>query len=103
MMTVEIFLTLLVALSAATSFITTGVKKLLDESNKKYSSNMVVFVVAAVVGGLGTCAFYLLNGYLWNIINITCIFMMIPANAFGAMLGYDKVIQTITQIKTSKL
>ena len=99
MMTVEIFLTLLVALSTITSLATTGVKKLLDESNKNYSSNALVFIVACVVGGLGTCAFYLLNGYEWNIVNIVYIFMMIPANAFGAMLGYDKVVQTIKQVK----
>ena len=101
-MTVEIFLTLLIALSGVTSFITSGIKKILDDMKIRYSSNMVVFIVAAVVGGAGTCAFYLLNGYVWNVVNITCIFMMMPANAFGAMLGYDKVVQTITQIKLSK-
>lgn len=98
-MTVEIFLTLLITLSTVTGLITNGVKKLLDSINKTYSSNIVVFIVAAFVGGIGTCVFYLLNGYAWNVINITCIFMMMPANAFGAMLGYDKVIQTIKQIK----
>lgn len=103
MMTVEIFLILLVALSTATGTITSGVKKLLDSANKTYSSNVVVFIVAAFVGGIGTCAFYLLNGYLWNIVNIVYIFMMMVANAFGAMLGYDKIIQTIKQMKSPKI
>ena len=102
MMTVEIFLTLLVALSTITSVVTSGVKKILDDAKKTYSSNLLVFIIAAIVGGIGTCAFYLLNGYVWNVVNIVYIFMMIPANAFGAMVGYDKVIQTVKQLKTAK-
>lgn len=103
MMTVEVFVTLLVTLSAATGVITTFVKKILDEANKTYASNIVVLIVAAIVGGGGTCVFYVFNGYLWNAINIICIPMMIIANAAGAMLGYDKVIQTIRQMKATKM
>lgn len=103
MMTVEVFLTLLVILSTVTSLITTKVKDLLDSANKTYSSNVIVFIVAAVVGGFGTCAFYFINEYNWNPFNITCIFGMIVSNALGAMIGYDKVIQTIKQMKELKI
>lgn len=97
-MTVEIFIALLVSLSTVTALVTSFVKKMLDDMNKVYASNIIVLIVSAIVGGGGTCVFYVFNDYPWNAINIVCIFMMIIANAIGSMVGYDKVIQTIKQL-----
>lgn len=98
-MTVELFLILLTILSVITSVCTEGVKKFLDSLNFKYASNILVLVVAAVVGGVGTVVFYMWNDIAWTALNIICIFLMICANWLGAMIGYDKVMQAITQIK----
>lgn len=98
-MTVELFLILLTILSVITSICTEGVKKFLDSLNFKYASNILVLAVAAVVGGVGTVVFYMWNDIAWTALNIICIFLMICANWLGAMIGYDKVMQAITQIK----
>jgi hypothetical protein len=74
----------------------------MDSLNFKYVSNIVVLCVSVIVGGVGTAVFYLWNNYAWTTLNIICLFLMICANWLCAMLGYDKVMQAITQIKTGK-
>lgn len=101
-MTVENFLILLTVLSIITGLFTEGIKKFLDSLNKKYASNIVVLFVTILVVGGGTIVFYLWNDYAWTTLNIVCIFLMIAANWLGAMLGYDKIIQTIVQLKQLK-
>ncbi len=97
-MTVQIFLTLLAVFATATSFITEAVKKTLDNTAVKYASNIVVLIVAVLVGGSGTTIYYLVAGVEWSAINCICIGLMALANWLGAMLGYDKIKQAITQI-----
>lgn len=99
MMTVEMFLILLTFFSVVTGFVTQAVKKVLDDFDEIYASNIVVLCVAVVVGGLGTAAYYFWGGYQWNAHNIISIFLMMGANWLGAMVGYDKIKQAITQFK----
>lgn len=96
-MTAEIFLILLTIFSTVTSLVTEAVKKMLGE--KQYSSNIVVLVVAAIVGGVGTAIYYVVSGSTLNAVNIIYIGLMMLANWIGSMVGYDKVKQAITQFK----
>lgn len=98
-MTVESFLILLTILSVVTSLFTEGIKNFLDSIYFTYVSNILVLVIAIVVGGVGTAIFYMWNDIAWTSLNIICIFLMMCANWLGAMLGYDKVMQAITQMK----
>ena len=98
-MTVETFLLLLTTLSVITGLCTEGIKKVLDGFEMNYASNIVALFVAVLVGSIGTVVFYLFNGVAFTGLNIICIFLMMIANWLGAMLGYDKVIQAIKQIK----
>ena len=97
-MTIQIFLILLTLFSTLTSLLTEGVKNFLDGLNIKYASNIVVLAAAALVGGLGTIAAYLLAGLPFTMVNIICIPLMIVANWLGSMVGYDKVKQAILQL-----
>lgn len=101
-MTVEIFLMLLAVFAILTSLFTEGVKKFLDSLKVTYASNIVVLVVAVIVGGVGTSVFYLWNQYEWTTLNIICIFLMCAANWLSAMVGYDKVMQAISQLGTKQ-
>ena len=100
-MTVETFLILLTILSTATSLVTEAVKKFLTSSNIKYASNIVVLIVAILVGAGGMAIYYSFAGLPWTINNIICLLLMALFNWLGAMIGYDKVVQAITQIKTN--
>ena len=98
-MTVEMFLILLTFFSTVTGFVTQAIKKVLDDMGETYATNIVVLFVAVFVGGIGTVAYYYLCGHPWNAHNIASIFLMMGANWLGAMVGYDKIKQAITQIK----
>lgn len=101
-MTVETFLVLLAIFATVTSLLTEGVKTFLDSLKVKYASNIVVLIVAFVVGGAGTSIFYVWNQYEWTSLNVICIFLMALANWLVAMFGYDKVMQAILQIKNKE-
>lgn len=94
-MTVEIFLALLVCFSTATSLLTEAVKKITGE---KIPYNMIVLVIAIIVGCVGTGVFYVLKGIPITSIEIIYLLLMGVANWIGAMVGYDKVKQLICQI-----
>lgn len=101
-MTVTLFITLLAFFSTITSLCTEGLKKLFCEHGLKYSSNLIAIVVACIVGTLGTGAYYIIYSIPFTAVNIVCIFLMGCASAVCAMVGYDKVVQTIQQIKIKK-
>ena len=97
-MSVTAFFGLLTALSVVTSLCTEALKKLLDSMNVKYASNVLVCIVAAVVGITGTCLYYVICSLPFTPVNIVCVFLMSIATAVGSMVGYDKVMQAIEQI-----
>ena len=59
-MTITLFMALLVILAVAVSLFTEAVKKYLDETKTKYSSNIVVLILSVIVGAGGTALMYLL-------------------------------------------
>lgn len=98
-MTVETFLALLTLCSIATGLLTEGVKKFLDSINTKYISNIVVLGVSVFVGAGVVIIYYAMNEAIVTNHQLIFTILMIVFNWLGAMLGYDKVVQTITQIK----
>ena len=96
-MSVNLFLALLIILAVAVSLITEAVKTFLGK--KKYSANVIVLVVSIVVGAGGTIITYLFYGIPFTAVNVVCIPLMAVAVWVGAMVGYDKVLQMISQIK----
>ena len=98
-MTFEVFLILLAAFSIITSLFVEAVKMFFNSLKVNYASNILVLCIAALVGGLGTAFFYVWNDISWTATNIIGMFLMICANWLVSMLGYDKVVQAITQLK----
>lgn len=98
-MTFEKFLVLLFIASVVTSLLTEAIKIFLDSLKVKYASNIVVLVVSVLVGGLGTACYYALCCIEWTAANSVYLVLMIIANWLCSMLGYDKVMQAITQLR----
>lgn len=98
-MTVATFVTLLACFSTITGLVVEAIKKILDELKKTYSANILACIVACIVGISGTGVYYVFMTIPFTAINIICMIMMGMASAIGAMIGYDKVIQTIGQFK----
>ena len=100
-MTIVLFMTLLVILSVAVSLCTEAVKQLL--ADKKYSANLVVLIVSVIVGLGGTAFTYVCVGVPFTFANIISMLLMAVAVWVGAMVGYDKVLQMVEQLKTLRL
>ena len=97
-MTITTFLVLLAGFAAITSVVTEGIKKLLDGQGVEYASNIVVLIVAVVVGCGGTAMYYVNYQIPFNALNSVYLALMGVANWLSAMVGYDKVKQAIEQL-----
>lgn len=100
MITLEIFLTGLIAISIFTSLTTEAVKKFLTEHNIKYYSNTIAGLVAVVLSIAVGIGYVVFTGMLFTSQNIIYLIALVFLSWLCAMIGYDKVIQTIKQFKT---
>lgn len=97
-MTWKVFLTLLLVISTLTSLVVEALKKFIGE-DKKYSSNLIAGLVAIVLSvavGICYCIFFEITFSSQIIIYIIALVLF---SWLCSMLGYDKVIQSITQLK----
>lgn len=98
-MDITLFITLLTAFSTITGICTEGCKKVLDDIKISYASNILASVIACIIGVGGTAAYYITASIEFNAANIVFMFLMGLATSMSAMVGYDKVTQTIMQLK----
>lgn len=94
-MTLTTFLFIFFIGATAASLFTEALKKVFWEM----SSNLIALISSAVVGIGGTIIAYILMDIPLDSKNIVCIILMTFLIWLGSMIGYDKVIQTIEQIK----
>ncbi len=97
-MTATVFLVILTACAAVTSLLTEAVKKFLDGQKVTYASNMLVLIIAVIIGCGATALYYVNYNVPFNALNSAYLALMGIANWLGATLGYDKVRQTVAQI-----
>lgn len=97
-MTVTVFLILLTVCATITALLTEGVKKFLDGIEIGYAPNILVLIVAMIVGCGATALYYVNYQIPFNALNSVYLALMGVANWLGAMVGYDKVKQAIGQI-----
>lgn len=97
-MTIEVFMAMLLVASVVNSLVTEAIKKALNNSEKSYSSNLIVGIVAVIVGGI-MCYWH--SAYTTSAVNeilILSYISFVAASWVAAMIGYDKVVQAITQL-----
>lgn len=101
-MSVTLFVTILTVGAAVSSLLTESIKKCYQNAKKDYSANMVALVNSIIIGCGGCAVAYMLLGIHWTVNNIVCIFLMAICVWVGSMIGYDKIIQLISQVKMEK-
>ena len=101
-MTVTVFLILLTIYATITSLLTEAIKKFLDGQKITYASNVLALVIAVIVGCGGTAIYYVNYQVPFTALNSVYLALMGVANWVGAMVGYDKVKQAISQIGGQK-
>ena len=101
-MTITMFIMIAAICCAVSVLLTEGLKAWCKNANKDCSPNLIALINALVVGGGGTAITYVFMNVPFTLSNILCILLMIVTVWLGSMVGYDKVIQLITQITTKK-
>ena len=98
-MTLEVFLILLMAVSIMTGLFTEAIKRWMDERNKTYYSNALAGYVAIALSALVWAAYIVLVQVAINAQMIVILIALVLLSWLSAMVGYDKVIQAIGQIR----
>ena len=99
MSNLQIFTTGLVVVSALISLVTEAVKNILTEHNKTYHANTLAGTVALVMSTAIGVAYVVMTGIAFSAQVIVGIVTFAFMSWLCAMVGYDKVIQTIAQFK----
>lgn len=94
-MSLTLFLFLFSIGAAVASLFTEALKKVFDN----ISSNILALVSAVVVGVGGMIVASIFLELPFDSQNIVCIILMAFCIWLGSMVGYDKVLQTLEQLK----
>lgn len=102
MISLETFLFGLLLTSTLSSLATEAVKKVLSEHNAKYRANTLVGIVALVLSSAIGIGYAALTEMPITQQAVVCLVALIFMSWLCAMVGYDKVIQTLSQFKTDR-
>lgn len=101
-MSLSVFLMLLLIVSTFTGLVTEAVKKCLQERGKTYYANALAGYIAVGLSIAVGAAYVILTGAAVNAQMAVYLIALLFLSWLAAMVGYDKVIQTIAQIKGDK-
>lgn len=94
--------TALLIVSLVTNLTVEGIKKLLNETTVKYSSNVLAAVISVLVS-CAVCIIYLvMNDVSFSFKIGVEIFILMYLGFLTSTVGYDKVVQMIKQIQDAK-
>ena len=99
MMSIETFLMLLLTVSILTGLVTEGIIKLADDAGETYKPNLLAGVVSVVLSALVSVGYIILTETQFTDKMAVILIALVLLSWLCSMLGYDKVIQSIMQIK----
>lgn len=102
MMSMETFLMILIGVSVFTALVTEAIKKMMDEYGKTYKSNILAGVVSVVLSVLAGAGYIVMAEAQINAKMAVILIALVLLSWLCAMVGYDKVMQAISQIKMAK-
>lgn len=97
-MQIEEFLALLLFISILVSLTVEALKKFTDSANK-LPSNLLTGIVSIVMSLIVGICYCILSNIAFNAQVIIYLIALVFLSWLCAMLGYDKVVQSIEQIK----
>lgn len=99
-MNYEIYLIGLAIASVLTGLVTEAVKKIMLEHQITYRANTIAGIVSTVLSLAFCIGYVLISQSEFTASTIVSIVVMVFLSWLGAMVGYDKVIQTVKQLKS---
>lgn len=100
MVNLETFLLGLLIVSALTGLVTEAIKKIIAERNATYRANTLAGLVSLVLSAVVGTGYILLSGIGFTTQVIVYLIALFFMSWLCAMVGYDKVMQTISQFKS---
>lgn len=97
-MNIETFAFGLLVVSTLTGLVTESIKKMLDERGERTKPNTLAGFVALVLSALIGTGYVFYMGATFTVQVVIGIIALIGFSWLCAMLGYDKVMQTLAQI-----
>ena len=98
-MTFEIFMAGLLLVSVLTGLFTEAIKGWLSERGKKFYCNALAGYVAAGLSVLVSAGYLIITETAFNLKMAVYLIALVLLSLLASMVGYDKVIQSITQFK----
>lgn len=102
MITLETFLLGLLITSTLTSLVTEAVKSIFTEHNITYRANTLAGIVALILSAAIGSGYIIVTGTPFTAQMVVCLIAQVFMSWLCAMIGYDKVMQAISQFKTKK-
>ena len=99
MVNFEVFLLGLMITSTLTGLVTEAIKKILTEHNKMYRANTLAGLVSLVLSTAVGTGYIVLTHTAFTSQIIVYVIALVFMSWLCAMVGYDKVIQAISQFK----
>ena len=94
-MTITIFILGITICSAFTALVTEAVKKMIGE---KSNPNVIAAICSTIVAVITAIVYAVFTGITVDTTYIVAGILLVIFSWIGAMVGYDKLIQTIRQI-----
>ena len=94
--------TALIAVSLLTNLTVEGLKKLMDERGMSYSSNLLAAVTSVIIAAAIFGGYMIMNDITFTIKIAVQIVVLMYLAFLSSTVGYDKIIQTLKQIKETK-
>jgi|SRR5574344_1510097 small-conductance mechanosensitive channel len=102
MVSFETFLLGLLVVSTLTGLVTEAVKKMIAGRNSEYKANTLAGIVSLVLSAAIGLGYVLLSNIGFTTQVIVYLVALVFMSWLCAMVGYDKVVQTISQFKSFK-
>ncbi|MBQ8829689.1 MAG: hypothetical protein IJ022_06320 [Burkholderiaceae bacterium] len=102
MITLEIFLLGLLITSTLTGLVTEAVKNVFAEHNIKYRANTLAGIIALILSAAIGSGYIIMAGITFTAQIAVCLIAQVFMSWLCAMVGYDKVVQAISQFKIKK-
>ena len=101
-MPMQVFLMLLLAVSILTSLTVEALKKFIGDKFN-YSSNVLAGITSVVLSTIVGIFYCVMANVAFNSQIVIILIALVFLSWLCAMVGYDKVIQAITQIKSGSI
>ena len=102
MISLHVFMLGVLITSTLTGLATEAIKKLFAEHSKNYSANTLAGIVSVILSVAIGIGYMMLSSISFNSQAIVYLVALVFISWLCAMVGYDKVVQAISQFKTAK-